>query len=91
MGQRPEPVYVADRPQTLRRAQVCVDRDSVRVRLDAHGFEPDPADPRAPAGGDEQPVAAQLTAVVKLEDVVVAVASRGRRVCGQGEPDALSA
>ena len=37
-------------------------------------------DPRAPAGGDEQAVAAQLAAVVELEHVVLAVAPRGRRL-----------
>ena len=52
---------------------------------------PSPRDPRAPAGGDEQPVAAQLAPVVELEDVVLAVAPRGGRVRGQHELDALAA
>ena len=43
----------------------------------ADGLEPDPVDARAPAGGDEQAVAAQLAAVVEFEDVLVA--RRGAR------------
>ena len=43
-----------------------------------------PVDARAPAGGDEQAVAAQLAAVVELEDVVLAVAPRGGRVRRRG-------
>ena len=91
VSKRPEAVDVADRPQTLRRAQVRVDRNSVSVRLDADGFEAEPVHPRAPARGDEQPVAAQLSPVVKLEDVLVPVASRDGRVRGQDELDALAA
>src|SRR5207247_9686392 len=53
VGERPEAVHVADRPQMLRRAQVRVDRDSVRVRLDADGLEAEPVHPRASGGGDE--------------------------------------
>src|SRR5829696_144709 len=91
MRQRPEPVDVADRPQAFAGAQMWVDRNSVGVRLDADRLEADPANPRAPAGGDEQPVAAQFAPVVELEDVVLAVASRGGRVRGQDELDALAA
>ena len=46
---------------------MSVDGHAVRVRLDADSLEADPAHPRAPAGGDEQPVAAQLAPVVDLE------------------------
>ena len=48
--------------------------------VDADGLQADAVDPRPPAGGDQQPVAAQLAAVVELEDVVVAVAPGGGRV-----------
>ena len=41
-------------------------------------------DARAPAGGDEQAVAAQLAAVVELEDVVLALAPRGGRRARRG-------
>ena len=62
-----------------------------RVGLDADGLQADPVDARAPAGGDEQAVAAQLAAVVELEDVVLAVAPRGGRVHAEGELDAVAA
>ena len=52
---------------------------------------PMPVDARAPAGGDEQAVAAQLAAVVELEDVVVAVAPRAGRVRAEDELDAVAA
>ena len=61
------------------------------VRLDADGLEPDALDPRSPAGGDEQPLAAQLAAVVEREHVVLAVASRARRVRAEDELDAVAA
>ena len=50
-----------------------------------------PLHARAPAGGDQQPVAAQLAPVVELEDVVVAVAPRGVRVDAEHELDAVAA
>ena len=40
------------------------------VGLDADGFQADPVGARAAAGGDEQPVAAQLAAVVERQHVV---------------------
>ena len=89
-GQMPVTSPIAHRP--LARAQVRVDRDSAaRVGLDADGLQPDPVDPRAPAGRDEQPVAAQLAAVVELEDVVVAVTPRRARVHAEHELDAVAA
>ena len=88
-GQRPVTSPIAH--SVLRRAQVRVDRDAVGVGLDADGLEAEPVDPRSPAGGDEQPVAAQLAPVVELEDVVVAVAPRGGHARGQRELDAVAA
>ena len=89
--QRPEPVDVADRPEILGRAQVRVDRNAVRVRLDTNRFQPEPADARSPPGGDEQLVASDLASVVEFEDIVLAVAPRCRRVCRQHELDAFTA
>ncbi len=43
------------------------------VDPDADRLETDAGDPGAPAGGDEQPLAAQLAAVVERQDVVAAV------------------
>ena len=65
VGKRPDAGDVADRPQALAGAQVRVDRDAVGVGLDADGLQADPVHPRAPAGGDEQPVAAQLAPVAR--------------------------
>ena len=50
------------------------------VGLDADRLQADPLDPRPPAGGDQQAVAAQLAAVVELQHVVLAVAPRGGRL-----------
>ena len=61
------------------------------VGLDADGLQADALDARAPAGGDEQAVAAQLAAVVELEDVLVAVAPRAGRVRAEDELDAVAA
>ena len=91
MGQRPEPGDVADRPQPLAGAEPRVDRDPARVGVDADRLQADARDPRAPAGGDEEPVAAQLAAVVELEHVVVAVAARGGDVRAEDELDAVAA
>ena len=63
----------------------------MRVGLDADGLKAEPEHPRTPAGGDEQPLAAQLASVVDLDDIVLAVASCGARVRRQDELDALTA
>ena len=69
-----------------------VDRDAVRVGLDADRLQADAVDARAPAGRDEQAVAAQLAPVVELEDVVVAArAARAGRVHAEHELDAVAA
>ena len=91
VGQLPDAGDVADRPQPLGHAQVRVDRDAVGVGLDADRLQADPLDARAPAGGDEQAVAAQLAAVVELEDVVVAVAARRGRLHAERELDPVAA
>ena len=91
VGQRPDPDDVADRPEALARAQVRVDRDSVAIGLDPDGLQAEPVDARAAAGGDEQAVAAQLAAILELEDVVLAVAARRGRACPEDELDAVAA
>src|SRR3954468_19324539 len=91
VSQRPQAGDVADRPQAVRGAQVGVDRNTVGVGLDADGVQAEPPNPRATARGDEQPVTAQLTPVVELQDVVLAVVPRARRVRRQHELDALAA
>ena len=50
------------------------------VGLDADRLEADPLDARAPAGCDQQPVAAQLRIAVEPQDVLVALAPRGAGV-----------
>ena len=57
MGQLPDAVDVADRPQALARAQARVDRNSAVACFDADDVEADPIDARTAAGGDQQPVA----------------------------------
>src|SRR5215218_4404081 len=91
VGERPDAGDVADRPEPLGGAKVRVDRDAAWVRLDADGLEANAVDPRSPAGGDEQPVAAQLAAVVELEDVVLTVAAGGGPMDAEVQLDAVAA
>src|SRR5262245_33352787 len=91
MGQLPDTVDIADRPQALARAQARVDRDPAGVGFDANGLQAEPIDARTPASGDEQPVAAQLAAVVEFEDKVLALAPRGGGVHAERELDAVAA
>ena len=72
-------------------AQVRVDRDAARVGLHADRLQADPAGARAPAGGDEQVVTAQLAAVLEGQDVVLAVAPRGGRLHAEDQLDAVAA
>src|SRR4029079_10534944 len=89
MGERPKPGDVSDRPQAVRHAQAGVDRNPVRIRLDTDGLETEVGDAWPAAGGDEQAIAAQLTAVLELDNEVRPVASRRGRVRGQHELDSL--
>ena len=90
VGQQPHAGDVADGPQPFTGAQVRVDRDAVRAGRDADRLQAEPVHARAPAGGDEQAVAAQLAAVVERQDVVLAVAPRGGRVHAQEQLDAVA-
>ena len=76
VGQLPDAVDIADRPQALARAQARVDWDPAAVGFDADGLQAEPIDARTPAGGDEQPIAAQLPAVVEFQEVVLTLATR---------------
>ena len=91
MRELPDAGHVSDRPQPLAGAELRVDGDAAGVGLDADGLQADTVDARPPAGGDEQPVAAQFAAVVELEDVVLSVAPRGRRARAEHELDAVAA
>ena len=91
VGQLPDAVDIADRPQALAHAQARVDGDSAAVGFDADGLQAEPIDARPSACGDEQPVAAQLPAVVELQDVALALAPRGVRVHAEGELNAVPA
>jgi len=66
VGQLPDALNIAYRPQALTRAQARIDWDPAAVGFDADGLQAEPIDARTPAGGDEQPVAAQLPAVVEF-------------------------
>ena len=80
---------VADRPQPLARAHVRVDRDSVGVRGDADGLEPDPLDTRAPSGRHEQMITAQLPSILQSQDEVLALAGRRDRLHPEHELDSV--
>ena len=90
MGQRPDAVDVADRPEALAGAHVLVDLDAVRLGLDADGLEADPLHARAATRRDEQVVAAQLGVVVELEDVVLPLAPRPCCQLSQDELDVIA-
>ena len=90
MGQLPDTGDVADRPQALAGLQARVDRDAVAVGGHADRLEAEVVDARPPPGRDEQAIAAQLAAVVELEDVLGAVAAGGRRPRIQRELDAVA-
>ena len=90
VGQRPDTGDVADRPQPLAGAHVRVDGDPVGVGLDADGLEADPLDARAPAGGHQQVVTAQLR-VPELEHEFLALSTRRARRRAEGELDAVAA
>jgi hypothetical protein len=91
VGERPDPGDVAYRPQALAGPQVGVDRDAVGVGLDAHRLQAEPVHAGAPSGGDQEPVAPQLAAVVERQHVVLAIAPGLRRAHAQHELDALAA
>ena len=69
VGQQPHAGDVADGPQAFPGAQVRVDPDAVRAGVGADRFQA-ARYARAPAGGDEQVVAAQLAAVLEGQHVV---------------------
>src|SRR4051794_9367581 len=91
VGQRPDAVDIADRPEALPGAHVLVDLDAVRVGLDPGGFEADPLDAWSPAGGHEHAVAAKLGAILELEHVVLALAPGRARADAERELDAVAA
>ena len=86
-GQMPLTSPIAHRRSpALRRASTGIPRP---VGYDADGLEAEPVDARTPAGGDQQPVAAQRPAVVEFQDVVLILAPRGGRVHAESELDAV--
>ena len=88
MGQQPHAGDVADGPQVLPGAQVRVDREAVRAGLDADRLQA-VGHPRAPAGGQQQAVAAQFAAVLEGQHIVLALAPGGGGVHAQVELDAV--
>jgi hypothetical protein len=91
VGQLPDAVDIADRPQALARAQARIYGDPAVVGFDANGLQAEPIDARTPAGRDQQPVATQFPAVVEFQGVVLALAPRGGRVHAEGKLDAVPA
>ena len=65
--------------------------NAVPVGVDADRVEADPVHAGAPAGGDEQVVAAHLAAVIEREDVVLGVAPGRRRLDAQDQFDSVTA
>ena len=60
------------------------------VGLDADRLEPEPVDARTPSGGDEKPVTAQLTTILGVQDVVLAIPTRSRRVRAERQFDPVA-
>src|SRR5689334_24488221 len=85
VGQGPDAVDVADRPEALPRAHVLVDLDSPGVGFNTDCFQTDPLDTRTPAGRYEQAVAPDLATAVELQHILVALPSGGTCVHPQGQ------
>jgi hypothetical protein len=77
--------------QPLAGAQLRVNRDALGVGLDADRLEADVIHVRAPAGSDEQAVAAQLATVVELDDVSLTPAPGRGRPSGDDDLEAVPA
>ena len=91
VGQRPDAGDVADGPQPLAGAQAARRPGCHAGRARCRPSRGRDLDARAAAGGDEQAVAAQLAAVVELEDVVLSLAPRGGRPPAEDDLDAVAA
>src|SRR6185436_9829904 len=91
VSQLPDAVDVTDRPQPFSGAQARIDFDPLRIRFDADGLQTDPGDARPPAGRDEQTIAAQCSAVVELQEILIAFAPRSDGAHAERELDAVAA
>ena len=69
---------ISDRPHPVAGTQALVDRDAMRVGLDAHRLEADLADAGTSSGRHEQAVAALLATVVEFEHVVTTLTGAPR-------------
>ena len=65
--------------------------DPAGVGLDADRLQADPLDARAPAGGHQQPVAAQLRTAVEAQDILVTFPPRGGGVRPEHQLDPVPA
>ena len=83
--QLPDAVDVANRPEPFGGAQTRVDVDAATACFDADSLEAEPVDAWTPTRGDEQPIAAQLPAVVEFQNIVLAIATRCIRVYAERE------
>ena len=90
VGERPDARDVPDRPHPLSDTEPRVDRHTAGVGRDADGLQSDPIHPWAPAGRDQQPVGAQLSAAVESQNVVLAVPSGTGGVFAEHDLDAVA-
>jgi hypothetical protein len=67
-----------------------VHMNAMRVERGSGRFQTQSRDARPPAGGDKEPVTAQLAAVVEHQNEVVTIASRGPGVHSEVELDAVA-
>src|SRR5580692_5288047 len=81
---------VADPPETVAEAQMSIDREAVRVGLNANSLEADAVDARTPSGRHEEVVAALLAAIVELQDVVIGITACPDDAASQHELDTVS-
>jgi hypothetical protein len=77
-------------PTAHNRSEASVDGHTVAVDRDSDRLQADAVDPRTAVGGDQQPVAANLTTVLQREDVVVAVAPGRTHACPEDEVDPVT-
>src|SRR6266511_5451893 len=87
VGQRPDPGYVADRPDAVAGPHPGIDLDALPPGLDPDGVEPDAVGACASARRNQQAVAAQVALVLELEHEVLAVAPRARGVLAEAQLD----
>jgi hypothetical protein len=81
------PGRVADRPDAVGDTAALIDRNPVLSDGDANAFEADACCPRPPPRGDDQHRAAQLAAVIELDDALAAFDAHASGLAAERQRD----